>query len=219
MVELAGARLVADLSGALFWPVAETLVVADLHLEKGSRFAAGGRFVPPYDTRATLSRLIAAIGRYRPRRVVCLGDSLDDADAEARADDADADTVRALSADRDWIWVRGNHDPVAPTAWGGRSAAAWREGPLIFRHEASAARGEVSGHFHPKASMRVRQRRLTASCFVGDDERLILPAFGTYTGGLNVLEPAIARLFPGDFHAILLGRRTVHVCRRRALVR
>ncbi len=219
IVRLAGADLVADLSGALYWPAMETIVVADLHFEKGSRHAERGRFLPPYDTRATLRRLSDVLRRYRPRRVVCLGDSIDDGGAPDRADGGDAAAVRTLTEGHDWIWVRGNHDPEPPAAWGGRALDKWREGPLTFRHEAAAGGGEVSGHFHPKASMRVRSRRVSAACFVADRARLILPAFGTYTGGLNVLEPAIARLFPGDFQAILLGRRTVHVCRRAALVR
>ncbi|MCP4327111.1 MAG: ligase-associated DNA damage response endonuclease PdeM [Alphaproteobacteria bacterium] len=216
---LNGAKFVADLSGALYWPHQDTLIVADLHLEKGSRLAENGRFLPPYDTRATLKRLMAVLKHFRSRRVVCLGDSFDDDGAERRADDGDAATVQALTGAFDWIWIRGNHDPEPPRSWGGRCMDSWACDGLIFRHQAGNAHGEVSGHFHPKASMQVRSRRLTESCFIGDEARLILPAFGTYTGGLNVLEPAIARLFPGDFEAILLGRRRVHRCRRATLVR
>ena len=207
-----GARLHPDLSGALFWPDRSTLVVSDLHLEKASSFAAKGHLLPPYDTADTLHHLQGAILRFRPARVICLGDSFHDGEAPARLDREDAARIRALSADRDWIWIRGNHDPAPPEDWGGRVASELTLGPLTFRHEALAAGpfgGEVSGHYHPKASVRVRARRLTARCFVTDRRRLILPAFGAFTGGLDVLNPAIARHFAAGFVAHLLGRDRV----------
>ncbi len=207
-----GARLQADISGALYWPERETLVVSDLHLEKASSFAARGHLLPPYDTSATLRGLEALVARLRPARVVSLGDSFHDPAAAERLDGAAAERIRALTRDRDWIWICGNHDPAPPADWGGRVAPELTLGPLVFRHEAlfeGPCEGEVSGHYHPKASVRVRARRLTARCFVTDGRRLILPAFGAFTGGLDVLNPAIARHFAEGFVAHLLGRDRV----------
>jgi uncharacterized protein len=206
--DLNGVALTADLSGALFWPAAGTLVVADLHLEKGSALARQGSLLPPYDSRTTLRRLAAVLARYRPQRVICVGDSFHDRDAAARLDGADADLLRRLVEGCDWLWLTGNHDPAAPAALGGRTAAETTMGPLVFRHQArpGPVAGEISGHFHPKASLSWRGRRVGGRCFVAGRERVILPAFGAYAGGLDVLEPAIAGLFAGGFQALLLGR-------------
>ena len=207
-----GAALEADVSGALHWPAGNTLVVSDLHLEKASSYAAQGHLLPPYDTSATLRGLETLVARHRPARVVSLGDSFHDPAAAERLDGAAAERIRALTRDRDWVWICGNHDPAPPEDWGGRVAAELALGPLVFRHEALAAgpcAGEVSGHYHPKASVRVRGRRLTARCFVTDGRRLILPAFGAFTGGLDVRNPAVARLFAEGFVAHLLGRDRV----------
>ncbi|MDJ0936256.1 MAG: ligase-associated DNA damage response endonuclease PdeM [Kiloniellales bacterium] len=204
-----GTELRADISGALYWPAKETLVVSDLHLEKASSFAAFGHLLPPYDTAATLRGLEALVARLRPARVVSLGDSFHDPAAAERLNGAAAERIRALTRNRDWIWICGNHDPLPPKDWGGEVAPELVLGPLIFRHEALVQgpwEGEVSGHYHPKASVRVRARRLTARCFVTDGRRLILPAFGAFTGGLDVLSPSIARHFAGGFIAHLLGR-------------
>ena len=220
-LEVNGARLIGDLSGALYWPARRWLMVADLHLEKGSSYATSGQFLPPYDTAATLAKLATACRRYRPARVLCLGDSFHDAEAAERVAAEDGAAIRALTAALDWIWVRGNHDPAPPPDWGGRVLDDLVESPLAFRHEAApgaGAAGELSGHFHPKASVRVRNKRLTARCFVTDGRRLILPAFGAYTGGLSVLDPAIAGLFPRGFRVHLLGRRQAFVFPRTALV-
>lgn len=219
-IEVNGAQLIGDLSGALYWPARRLLVVADLHLEKGSSYAASGQLLPPYDTTATLERLAAACRRYAPARVLCLGDSFHDGEASERLATEDRARIEALTGAYDWIWLCGNHDPEPPADWGGRVESELVEGPLVFRHEALDGRpaaGEVSGHFHPKASVKVRFRRLTARCFVTDSRRLILPAFGAFTGGLNVLEPAIAGLFPRGFEAHLLGRRQSFVYPKRAL--
>lgn len=217
-----GVRLRPDLSGALFWPEGSALVVSDLHLEKASSFAANGHLLPPYDTADTLRQLEAAILRFRPARVICLGDSFHDGEAPARLDLQDAARIRALAAGRDWVWICGNHDPEPPVDWGGRVARELTLGALTFRHEAQRqgpGAGEVSGHFHPKASVRVRARRLTARCFVTDGRRLILPAFGAFTGGLDVRDPAIARLFAADFTVHLLGRKRIFAYSSAALGR
>ncbi|MEM7222287.1 MAG: ligase-associated DNA damage response endonuclease PdeM [Pseudomonadota bacterium] len=207
-IRLNGERLLADPSGALVWPERRLLAVADLHFEKGTAFAERGRLLPPYDTAATLRALSDAMERHRPDTVICLGDSFHDQGAGERLDPGDGQVLATLTQGRDWIWVAGNHDPLPPEAWGGRVESEVALGALTFRHEAENAAlvaGEVSGHFHPKAAVRLRARRLTARCFVTDGRRLILPAFGAYTGGLDVLDPAIAGLFRKGFAIHLLG--------------
>jgi hypothetical protein len=183
------------------------MVVADLHFEKGSSFPG----LPPYDTAATLAALGGVLRRYRPRRVICLGDSFHDCGAAMRLDREDRDALAALVVVHDWLWVAGNHDP-APPALGGRVVSEIAIGGLCFRHEAvgAAEPGEVSGHYHPKAIWRARGWSVRGRCFVGDARRLILPAFGAYAGGLDVRDPAIARLFPDgcDVHLIARGRIT-----------
>jgi len=212
-----GATLLADTSGALVWPAEETLVVADLHLEKGSAFAANGSPLPPYDSRETLHRLTVALRRHKPRRVICLGDSFHDSEAAARLADDDAETLRALTARHDWVWITGNHDPAPPAGLGGIAAPEFRSANLAFRHEAARkAEGEVSGHYHPKASVSIRNRRVGGRCFVTDGRRLILPAFGAYAGGLDVGDPAIERLLGRDYTVFILGKARVHRFARRA---
>jgi len=215
-----GVELIADVSGVLWWPARQTLVVADLHLEKGSGLAAKGALLPPYDTAATLARLASAIDRLGPHRVICLGDSFHDGGAAARLSAGDAGTIARLTGDRDWIWITGNHDPDPPARWGGCVIDELMDGALVFRHEARPGSvGELSGHFHPKASVSTRARRITARCFVGDCDRLILPAFGAYTGGLDVLDPAISRLLHRGFHVHLLGRSRLYSLPRKGLAR
>lgn len=216
-----GATLVPDPSGALFWPARKALVVADLHLEKGSSFAARGRLLPPYDSRATLAALERAIAAHRPDHVICLGDSFHDREAAARLSKQEIATIRRLTATHRWTWIAGNHDPNPPAILGGEIADDLTIGPLTFRHQAledAPAPGELSGHFHPKASVATRGRRITARCFVTDGRRAILPSFGAYTGGLDVLDPAIAGLFWHGFTVYLLGRERVYVVLRKRLV-
>lgn len=208
-----GAELVADASGALYWPAQSTLVVADLHLEKGSGFAQRhGTLLPPYDSAETLRGLARAIDRYAPARVLCLGDSFHDRAAAGRLAPEDADMLRALIRRADWAWIAGNHDPAPPEHLGGQVVPDVAIGPLIFRHEAESGirPGEISGHFHPKASVATRGRRVSARCFVEDGKRMILPAFGAYTGGLDVRDPAIRRHFGRSFVAHVIGRDRVH---------
>lgn len=217
---LNGARLLPDLSGALLWPERGWLIVADLHLEKGSALAARGALLPPYDTGATLSALEMACRRHRPARVICLGDSFHDREAAGRVGAADGRRIAALTASADWLWIAGNHDPAPPEGWGGRVAAEVVEGPLVLRHEAGTedpVAGEISGHYHPKASVATRARRVTARCFAADSRRLILPAFGAYAGGLNVLDPVMAGLFGPELKVWLLGRERVHCFTRAQL--
>ena len=213
--ELHGAGLLADASGALYWPGAETLVVADLHLEKGSAFAVNGTPLPPYDSRETLRRLIAVLRRRRPRRVICLGDSFHDSDGAGRLAGDEIETLRELTAAHEWIWITGNHDPAPPAGLGGIAAPEFRNGNLVFRHEAARkAEGEISGHYHPKAAVSVRNRRVGGRCFVTDGRRLILPAFGAYAGGLDVRDPAIERLLGPAYSVFILGKARVHAFQR-----
>lgn len=209
---IAGAVLVADPSGALVWPEQSVLVVADLHLEKGSSLARRGTLLPPYDTRTTLTRLEAVLARWTPRRVISLGDGFHDDRASARLCADDLRRLRRLIAAHDWLWLAGNHDPAPPQGLGGRVASAVEMAGITFRHRPAAAPGrdEVAGHLHPSASLTVRGRKLTRRCFVADQRRLLLPAFGSYTGGLDVLDPAIASLFADGFHTTLLGEHRVH---------
>ncbi len=222
-IPLAGATFQADLMGALLWPAEETLIVADLHLEKGSSYAGRRRpqFLPPYDTRATIERLEHLIRAYAPRRVLCLGDSIHDSAAPDRIDPADSARIAAMTAGRDWIWIAGNHDPQPPACWGGTVLREVAIGGIVLRHQAAASpepgSGEISGHFHPTAAVATRAARLSCRCFAGDRSRLLLPAFGAYAGGLNVLDPAIAGLFGVSFDVILLGRRRLFALSSRNL--
>lgn len=215
-----GVALQADVSGALIWPARRLAVVADLHFEKGSAFAARGQFLPPYDTATTLDKLERVIARHRVESVICLGDSFHDSGAAERLDPAQAARLQGLTARLEWTWIAGNHDPAPPADWGGQVAAEVTLGALTFRHEAAPAAcgGEVSGHYHPKAAVVVRGKRITAPCFVTDGRRLLLPAFGAFTGGLNVLDPAIAGLFRRGFQATLLGRNGLFAFPKGALV-
>lgn len=208
----ADARLVADPAAALIWPEQELVVVADLHLEKGSSFARRGSLLPPYDTPSTLGRLEAVLGRWRPRRVISLGDGFHDALGSGRLGPADRRSLRALVGAHDWLWVAGNHDPGAPEGLGGRFEEAVEISGLRFRHvpEDGPTGGEVAGHLHPSASVVVRGQRLVRRCFVADARRILLPAFGSYTGGLDVFDPAIASLFGDGFEASLLGDGRIH---------
>ncbi len=209
---LNGAELLADRAGVLVWPDEATLVVADLHFEKGSGLARNGALLPPYDTAATLDRLDAAIAAWAPKRVICLGDSFHDGHAAGRLEDEVAARIRSMTAAREWVWITGNHDPAPPTFLGGTAREDLRLGPLVFRHEAvpSAGGGEVSGHFHPKARVAVRGGSRSGRCFVTDGRRLILPAFGAYTGGLDVLDPAIDSLLAAKRVVFLLGKSRIH---------
>ncbi|MGJ3233016.1 MAG: ligase-associated DNA damage response endonuclease PdeM [Oceanicaulis sp.] len=211
-----GAELLADISGAALDLATGTLLVADLHFEKGSAYAAKGQFLPPYDTRATLKALAAAIRRLKPARVVALGDSFHDLGADGRIHGDDARALAALVASvEDWLWIEGNHDPEPPARFGGRTAHEARLGPLTLRHEpqAGAQPGEVAGHLHPCARVAVRGRALRRRCFATDGSRLVLPAFGAFTGGLNVCDTAWADIFPARPTAWMIGREQVYpVC-------
>jgi DNA ligase-associated metallophosphoesterase len=210
-VTIAGVTLVADLSGAFFWESERLLIVSDLHLEKGSSYAARGVLLPPYDTVATLSRLSAVIARHDPRSVIALGDSFHDRKAHERLSAGDREAVTALQARRDWIWIAGNHDPALPRDIGGIVASEVAVGGIVFRHEPTGAAGEIAGHLHPKARVTSRGRTMERRCFASDGMRAVMPAFGAYTGGLSIRDAAFARIFqtPG-FMAHVLGDNRMH---------
>lgn len=207
-LHLAGERLMLDPAGILSWPARRTLVASDLHLEKGSHFAARGLFVPPYDTRETLARLALAVRRYGPARLILLGDSFHDPRGCERLGPADCGALlRLLASVEQVVWVLGNHDPEPPVGLPGLAVNAFTEGPLTFRHEAvpRAPAGEISGHFHPKATLATRAGGISRPCFATDARRIILPALGAYTGGLDVQDPALGGLFPRGGRVFLLG--------------
>jgi len=211
-VRLAGIALQPLPSGGLWWRERRLLAVSDLHLEKGSSFAARGTPLPPYDTAATLRALEHDVALLDPQVVICLGDSFHDRRAAARLAAADRERLLALARGRHWFWVAGNHDPAPPAALDGDPVVELAVGPLMFRHcpRADAGDGELAGHLHPKAAVKVRGRRIARRCFVGDGRRAVLPAYGAYTGGLDVLDPAFGPLFPSGFAAWLCGRDRVH---------
>jgi uncharacterized protein len=204
---LNGVELFAEPSGALWWPAQATLIVADLHLEKGTSFARRGVLLPPYDTCTTLARLAEAIGP-RVKRVICLGDSFHDGDGPERLSQADTAVLRILVERHDWIWIAGNHDPILPSVLGGRTVLGeLRLDGLVMRHQAETdAVGEISGHYHPKSHVDVRGRRLSGACFIHDERRIVLPAFGAYTGGLHIESEPIRALFPASFRIDLVLR-------------
>jgi DNA ligase-associated metallophosphoesterase len=203
---LAGAALVALPTGALWWADRRKLVVADLHLGKSERLARlGGAMLPPYETRDTLARLEADIRRTDPLTVVCLGDSFDDLGAAGNLAEPDRFWLTRLQAGRRWIWVEGNHDP-GPIDLGGSHLAEMPVPPLTFRHIARpASAGEVSGHYHPKAVVHTRGRSVSRPCFLSDSDRVILPAFGTFTGGLRSDSPTLTALLRREAVAVLTG--------------
>ena len=205
-VAVAGIALVADPDGALYWPEHGLLAVADLHLEKGSSFAARGQLLPPYDTAATLARFARLITHYAPRAVVALGDSFHDGGGPARLSMEDRDNLLALQRGRDWIWITGNHDPDPAANIGGAFHATVTLGVLTFRHRPTGVAGEVAGHLHPVARVSQRGRAVSRRCFAADATRLVMPAFGAFTGGLNIRDAAFADLFGTlKFTAHMLG--------------
>ncbi|AHB47164.1 metallophosphatase [Hyphomicrobium nitrativorans NL23] len=205
-LSVSGLAFVADVSGALYWPAENALIVADLHFEKGSAFAARGLMLPPYDTSATLERLAATLDAYNAETVVCLGDSFHDNGADGRMCAQDRETLAILQEDREWIWITGNHDTVIPECFGGHVLPELNVSGLIFRHEPAQGRvtHEIAGHLHPAARVSFHGHVIRRPCFVGNGNRLVLPAFGTYAGGLNVLDDAFAPVFGSDGVSVLV---------------
>ena len=199
-ISICGKTFLADQSGALYWPAEKTLIVADLHFEKGSAFACRGLMLPPYDTRQSLLRLAQVIDRLEAETIVALGDSFHDCDAADRINPDDLQILKIIQEDRRWIWVTGNHDPIIPDIFGGERVDELVLGGVTLRHEPRLGRitHEIAGHMHPAARISIYGTSLRRPCFVGNGLRLILPAFGAYTGGLNVLDDAFLPYFDDD---------------------
>jgi len=216
VINLAGATLIPLPSGGLYWPDRGMLVVSDLHLGKSERMARrGGSLLPPYESDVTLDRLAVDISATDPETVLCLGDSFDDLEAARTLEDTHCDTLSQLQDGRRWLWIEGNHDSGA-TRFGGQHLKEHREGPLTFRHIAkkAAKSGEISGHYHPKARIRGGSR----PCFLVDETRMICPAYGAYTGGLDWTTPVLRQLFSEHAFAFLTGHKVLQVpVPRRAL--
>ena len=218
-VMVAQTQVVLRPSGALWLEREAALVVADLHLEKGSSYARRGQMLPPYDTRETLGRLEAEVRALSPRAVVLLGDTFHDGEAETRLAADDLARLTALAVGRALVWVVGNHDEVGPANLAGETVAALSIAGLSLIHEPSArpVRGEVAGHLHPCARVAAKAASVRRRCFVTDGERLILPAFGAYAGGLNILDVAFHPLLARAPLAAALGRGRVHAVGWRSL--
>lgn len=195
----------ATAEGALYWPARGALLVADLHLEKGSWYAARGQMLPPYDSLATLSALTALVERTAAREMWCLGDSFHDVGGCDRLPDDAQRMLRSLTGNLAWTWITGNHDPAILDRCGGEVADEMVVDGVVLRHEAAAAesRPEMSGHFHPKLRLRVRGRSVARRCYVATGTKLILPAFGALTGGLDVTHPAIRQAVGGAAQALV----------------
>ena len=218
-VRVMGEACVLRCSGALWLPATGTLIAADLHLEKGSAYARRGQMLPPYDSRATLAKLRAEIEDLHPARVILLGDSFHDRGSIARLVEADRVEIEALAGTADWIWLTGNHDHEAlnTVADGdrplpGRVVEGLELGNLRLVHEPEAGDqpGEVAGHLHPCATVVAHHRGVRRSCFVTDGRRIILPAFGAFTGGLDVRHAAFTGMFTEPPMLAALGRDRVH---------
>lgn len=209
-------------SGALWWPAEQMLVVADLHLEKGSSYARSGNYLPPYDTAITLERLDTVINELNPRRIIALGDSFHDVDAVHRMPQSFLAMLARMQLGREWLWVAGNHDPVVPHQMAGDTVDEIGIGPLVFRHEplAGAVIGEIAAHLHPCARIRRYGRSIRRFCFAANDDRLVLPAFGALTGGLNVLDPAWHSVFDKKrFQVHIMGNQRIYTLPATKLIR
>jgi DNA ligase-associated metallophosphoesterase len=217
LISVNGETLLLDACGVAFSPAHSTLVFADLHFEKGSAYARGRQFLPPYDTADTLKRMARAMARHKPARVIALGDSFHDGGAGERLGSEERGLLAWLTSQAQFVWIAGNHDPDPPAWLAGEVAASIRMGGLTFRHAPLSIfePGEVAGHLHPCASVSKWGRSVRRRCFVSDGLRLILPSFGAYTGGLDVGDAAIAMLFAGPFHAYMLGQSRVYAIPRR----
>ena len=211
-LELAGENLVCLPSGCLFWPAEQLFVVSDLHLETGSSYAGRGQLVPPYDTEQTLTRLCAELRMVQPKYVICLGDSFHDVEGSSRLIPSARAILQECQRSREWVWIAGNHDPEAP-ALSGMVADELAVGGITFRHEPEPqiSSAEICGHLHPAARVNLGVRRVRRRCFVADRQRLMLPSFGTYTGGLSIANPAFQGLFEKAQQWVwLLGRDRVY---------
>lgn len=206
-ITIADLACVLDASGALYLVEHDTLVVADLHLEKGSSLARRGSMLPPYDTQETIRSLAEVVERYAPGRVVALGDSFHDRHGPDRLRPMERAALAAIVTGRHWTWVTGNHDPALPSHLGGEIVPECGIGPLTLRHHPrSGGCRELAGHLHPVAKVVLYGRGVRSRAFLSDGERCVLPAFGAYAGGLNACDAAFKPVFPAGFTAHVIGR-------------
>ena len=219
-VTVSGRSMIADRSGALFWPSEDALIIADMHLEKGSHFARRGQMLPPYDTRATLLALAEVIDKYDAENIITLGDSFHDQEGPSRMQPKDREILAILQDDCDWYWVTGNHDPVLPETIGGHILNELVIGGLTLRHEPAVGpvTHEIAGHMHPASKISLYGHTLRRPCFIGNGRRMVLPAFGAYTGGLNVLDASFEPLFGHDgFNVCMMGHEGLYPVATRLL--
>ena len=212
-VTVNGTAVVCDRAGVVWLPDSGALVVSDLHLEKGAAFARRGMMLPPYDTAATLALLGVAIAHYNPRLVISLGDSFHDRSGSAHLPECYRQQLHALQQGRDWGWIEGNHDPERPVGLEGSFCRELHVGTLTFRHEPTkgAAAGEIAGHLHPTARVVRRGKGVRRPCFASDGKRLLMPAFGSTTGGLELRHPAMRGLFDrNQLVAHLIGKERIY---------
>jgi DNA ligase-associated metallophosphoesterase len=216
-----GVSAVCDPLGGLYLPETGVLVVSDLHLEKGAAFARRGMLLPPYDTIATLNILAAVIARYDPKLVISLGDNFHDRHGSELLPADLRRMITDMARGRDWIWINGNHDPDGTTDLPGTSSDELVYGGLVFRHEPSliSAKGEIAGHLHPAATVRRREKSVRRPCFASDGHRLLMPAFGVLSGGLDLRHRALQGLFAREtLVAHLLGRDRIYSVRYGSLM-
>lgn len=208
-ITFGGEALLLDAAGAVFWPRQGMLIVSDLHLEKASFLSQFGSLLPRYDTHATLARLAALITHYKPLRVVCLGDSFHDAKAASRLAAEDLACLLALMAQVPrWHWVLGNHDPSMAADIPGERHDTLALGGILLSHEPEETElCQIIGHFHPKLTMKLKGHRVSGPAFVQGESMMIMPAFGSFTGGLNVADNAIASRVPAPVYYMLYRER------------
>lgn len=213
-IDLSGLDLIPHQSGALYVPEHETLIISDLHLEQGTSLARRGIHVPPFDTATTLALLDEIVATINPKRLIFLGDSFHDGEGETRLDKAHLQILRKLTNAYETLWIIGNHDPYPPQSLGGRGAEAIALGPLTLRHEPAKHlknETEIAGHLHPGCSLSLRGRHVRGKCFIADQWRLIMPAFGAYTGALSINSPAFHGLFDKTQTKIwMIGKSGLH---------
>ncbi len=204
--------------GALWCKARRLLVVSDMHIGKGASYAAAGQMLPPYDTDATLDLVETLFSQMSPQTCISLGDSFHDPSAEARLSANQKDRIRRLTRQSDWFWIEGNHDPVPPLHLGGNAANTLRVGTMLFRHEPTGTRGEISGHLHPVAKVKSRGRAVRTKCFITDGNALVLPSLGVFTGGLNVSNEAFDQCLDAKRRIFAAGRTGVYEIAQSRLV-
>ena len=219
-IALGGQAALLDLTGAMYLPDHDALLVADLHFEKGSSFARLGMMLPPYDTRETLMALSDAVFRFNPKTVIALGDSFHDIGGPDRLGEEERKTLSEVQAGREWIWVTGNHDRILPDSIGGQVVEEMSLGSLTLRHEPVAGdQAEIAGHLHPVGKVVMRGRATRRRCFLTDGKRCVMPALGAYAGGLNACDAAFKPLFANGFTAHLIGTERIFTIAKAMLCR